>query len=243
MAELFCNYNVPFLSALAFVLVIGLLEGVTTILGFALSGFVDAFFDFDADVDMDFDFDADFDADVDADFDADTDGDVGPGVLSSLLSFINVGKVPLLILLILFCMSFGSVGMLIQTIFSEFIGSVNFITTLIAFGAALSLSVPFTRWFTKLFSKILPKEETSVIRARELIGKIATLTIGTSTIDRPAEACVEDRFGRKHYIRVIPLEEGESFTSGTELLLVEKQDNGIFKAVKNQNEHLTKENC
>lgn len=114
MWDLFiASENLPFSIALTLMVGIAILEGVTTILGVAVSELVDAMVpEFDADIDVDLDVDADADLDLGVDG---TDGADSVPALSQFLGWLRVGQVPVLILFILFLLSFGLGGMFTQS--------------------------------------------------------------------------------------------------------------------------------
>lgn len=90
---------------------------------------VDLDIDIDADVDMDIDVDADMDIDADADVDADGDMDMdGDGDKDftpfTILSWIGLGKTPLLILLALDFSTWGITGWILNTIVGGLTGSI-----------------------------------------------------------------------------------------------------------------------
>ena len=52
-----------------------------------------------------------------------------------------------------------------------------------------------------------------------------------ASFDRPAEAKVIDHHGTQHYVRVAPMDEDEKISSGTEVLLAEKEGD-VFRVTK-----------
>ena len=75
---------------------------------------------------------------------------------------------------------------------------------------------------------------TRAISRRSLIGRIATIALGTARQGEPAQARVRDRHGRAHYVMVLPDRADDVFEDGTEVLLV-KQDGAAFRAIENTN--------
>ena len=97
---LLATENLPFTVALSVMFGIAFLEGVTVLMGFALSGMLDTLLP-----DMDFDIEADLYSELEA-----------PSPFSRLLSWLRVGKVPMLMLLIIFLTAFGLIGLALQSI-------------------------------------------------------------------------------------------------------------------------------
>lgn len=85
---LFADYNTPYLFAISFVLLIGLLEILALICGHMLSGALDAHLDH---------------------YDSITTGHI-----SQALHYLNIGRLPALIVLCLLAGFFGLIGILLQ---------------------------------------------------------------------------------------------------------------------------------
>ena len=240
--------NLPFAIALTLMCGIGAIEVVSMLLGLGVSELIDNAIGFDSDVDVDvdvdFDVDVDVDFDVDVDMDMDLDADVVSiegkyegsldldmehGWLTSALAWLQLGKVPVLILFCAFLLSFGSIGLIGQWIVAGILGSP--ISALLAGPIAFIGALPLTRSFGKFFGRIIPKEETSAIRVEDLTGGVARIIIGTAKHDLPAEAKIVDEHGTAHYVRVIPQSEEEEFPRGTEVILT-KMDGNVFRATK-----------
>ena len=217
------SQNMPFTVSLAVMLGIAVLEGVMTLMGAGLSGFLDSLLpEIDADVDVDLGSDSSMGAsEVPA---------VTP--LSKLLGWLRVGKVPVLILLVIFLTGFGLLGLTIQSFVHNTAGF--FLPGLVASGIAFFLALPVVRVFGGAISAIMPKDETDAVAEKSLIGRIAVITIGTARKGSPAEAKVKDQHGLTHYVMVEPDLEDDTFASGTAVLLI-KQEGSVFKAIENTN--------
>ena len=85
---LFADYNAPYLFAISFVLLIGLLEIIAIICGHMLSGALDAHLDH---------------------YDSITTGNI-----SQALHYLNIGRLPALVILCLLAGFFGLLGVLLQ---------------------------------------------------------------------------------------------------------------------------------
>jgi len=203
--------NLPFTIALCIMLGIALLEGITTVLGFGLSGLLGHFM-------------PEVDADVDAS-DAGSDSSVG-----KLFGWLNVGRVPIMILFVIFLTIFGLSGYVVQTVTMEILGTMlpALLATLIAF----FISLPMVRTLGRIIGQLMPTDETEVISEATFIGRFATVTLGTATKGRPARAKFKDNYGTTHLIMVEPEQEDEEFTEGNVVLLTE-QVGGKFLAVRN----------
>lgn len=237
--------NRPFTIALGILIGIGLLEGLSQLIGLGFSNLLDSLLpdmDFDADLDLSVDLEAevDMDLDMDADIDADvtTGGPSGPGegvaglsgpnAFFSLLGWFHIGRVPTLVLLILFLFSFSLGGFGIQMAADRLFGSP--LSGPVASGAALVLAFLFVKVFGAACGRIIPKEETEAVSVESLIGREATIVLGTATVGRAAQAKVRDDHGKVHYLMVEPAEEGVAFRAGEGALLIERKG-AVFLAI------------
>ncbi len=212
--------NLPFTVALGLMAAIGLLEGVAALIGLGISGVLDSML---PDVDLP-------DIDADADFDL----HAGSG-LTKLLGWLHVGRVPVLVLMIIFLTSFGLCGLALQWFASNTIGFL--LPALVASIPSFLAALPCVRVAGGLLAKVIPKDETSAVSEDSFVGRVATLTLGTARRSEPAQAKLRDQFGQTHYVMVEPDETEEEFEAGTQVLLV-KRSGSIFQAIKNTSDAL-----
>lgn len=203
--------NSIFTIALTIMLFISILEGVTTLLGFGISSFLEGIF---PDVDLDV-----------------GSADVSEGVLSRLFSWLNYGKVPVLIIFICFLTAFGVVGYSLQYLIYGF--SSSLLPQTVAFPIALIISLPFVRLFTSLLEKVMPKDETSALSQNSFIGKVATIILGNANYGSPAEGKLKDKYGQTHYFMIEPESKEIEFIQGEDVLLSKENNNGFY-AIKNE---------
>lgn len=205
--------NIYFSIALTIMFGIAILEGVTLLFGFALSSVIDSLL---PDVDIDMDIKAELET---------------QSSLSKMLSWLRVGRVPVLMLLVVFLTSFGLLGIGIQSLSQSFTGSV--LPALIAVIPAFVLSIPMLRLFAILIEKIMPNDETYAVSEASFIGRVATLTLASATIGHPAEAKLKDKHGKTHYIMLEP--DGDFELPARSKVLIVNKENAVFKAIKNTN--------
>ncbi len=165
-------YNIPFIALIATAfLFLGLqfLGGDND-----MDHDVDLGGDFDADINLD----ADMDVDVDLDIDADADLDIDADGFHVLLGFLNAGRVPLSLLLMVFTFSWGALGMFYNAIFKTlWQGYPPW-----AFGVIFVLAAVSAGFNTRFGSKMLAglfKESSSASRPEALIGCVGTLISGS----------------------------------------------------------------
>ncbi len=219
MELLLAGENVAFSAALALMLVLALLEAVGMLFGASLAQTIDGMLP---------DMDLDADLDLDADVDAGGVGSAGGGALGGALSWLGVGKAPMLVLLVAFLFSFGVAGLVLQTAAQGVMG--RFIPGWFAAVPALAVALPGVRFFGLAVAKLIPKEETYAVSVNSFIGSTAIITVGIAAAGQPAEARLTDAHGRTHYVRVEPDQPGDSFPSGAAVRLLTREGN-IFKVV------------
>ncbi len=229
--------NMPFAIALTVMLGIAVLEGVAMLLGAGISGFIDSMLpELDVDVDIDVDLDADVDFDASPGIDASEVPAVAP--LSRFLGWLRIGKVPILILLVILLTSFGLIGFFIQSLTHNLSGF--YLPSSIASAASFAVSLPVMRVTALGLEKIMPKDETTAVTEQSLVGRVATITLGTAEKGSPAEAKVTDQHGLTHYVMLEPDEADTQFVSGQDVLLV-AYNGRVYAAIENTNTVLSQD--
>lgn len=211
--------NIPFTVSLVLMLAIGTLEVVFSLFGPGLSDLIEAGL-----------------PDMDHDIQVDGAGFEEVTPLSRILSWLRIGEVPLLMLLVVFLTAFGVIGLGIQ-----FVAMSVFKTllpgSLTAIGA-LAAAIPCVRTGGGLLKAVLPRDETQAVSEDSFVGKIAIITSGQAAHGKPAEARLQDQYKQTHYVFIEPDDEAEVFPSGTTVLIV-KKENSLFRAIRNPNAALT----
>lgn len=169
--------------------------------------------------------------------DLDADGpDAGSGIASGLLSWLYVGRAPLLILLAAFLTGFGLTGLILQAAVKVVFGF-HLWSWLAAIPAVIA-AAPFTRVVGIFFSRVMRQEESDAVSRETFIGKIAVVVRGEARPGFPAEAKLRDLTGTVHYVLVEPDETDAILPSGSEVLLV-KMDGAVFRAIMNPSRALS----
>lgn len=237
--------NLPFAAALALMIAFALLEGCGALVGMTFSKVIDSLLPEGlGDVDMGIDIDADLDVDADLDIDADADLDLAgldrvEAVASTplrILGWLCVGRVPILVLLVIFLTVFGLAGFAVQGTALALSGMT--LPGIVAAVPALFVAIPCVRLFGSWLAKVMPKEETSAVSRKSFIGAIAVIIRGHARPGEPAEAKFSDAHGQVHYVLVEPDLDDESFAAGDEVLLV-RQIGSKFTAIANTNPALS----
>lgn len=215
---LFLDQNGPFLVAIAVTLMIAVLELLGLVLGFGLSDLID---------DLLPDLGADADLDLDAEVDAEAMDVTHTNVFGLALGWLNVGRVPFLVLLLSFLTSFAVIGLVAQSLAGAVIGLVP---ALVAGPAAAVAALPVTRVASRLLARVVPREETYAVSEGLFVGEVATVTLGPVESANPGKAKVTDAHGNIHFLRVRAAKPGERFEPGSEVLLV-RRDGALFEAI------------
>ncbi|HEX8239834.1 MAG TPA: YqiJ family protein [Allosphingosinicella sp.] len=154
---------------------------------------------------------------VHLDLHADVDGG------GDLLGWLGIGRVPLLMLLVVFLALFGLVGLALQ----QFAGPLDL---WIAAPAAAAAALPLTGLGARGLARIMPGDETTAVSLDSLVGRRGTITIGTARRGSPAQARVSDIHGQVHYVMVEPYDDSHSIGEG-ETVRLDRREGNIFIAV------------
>ena len=241
------DQNTPFAVALGLMIAIALAEGVGTLMGLGLSSLIDSLL---PEVDL-----PDVDVpDVDApDFDADVSGGAlpgdieavgasadttvaGPGLFGRVLGWLCFGRVPALIIFVLFLTGFGLAGYIVQSLVQSTTGWL--LPGAVASGIAFAGALPFTRTTALGLSKIMPRDESDAVSRATFVGRPALVVQGNARKGLPAQARLRDPTGQSHYLQVEPDIDGEVLEQGTEIIIV-RQLGVTYTAIRNTNETLS----
>jgi Protein of unknown function (DUF1449) len=162
------------------------------------------------------------------------DADVGDhpdGAVSAALGWLHVGKVPLLVILVIFLTSFAVIGFAAQFAARALLGF--FLPLPVAVALVLVIGILGVRTLGAALGRVIPKDETSAVADVSLVGRVGTIVIGTASAGKPAEARIRDEFGATHYVMVEPEEADQTFVSGTSVLLVRHISGRRFHAIQN----------
>lgn len=136
------------------------------------------------------------------------------------LDWLNLGRVPIVVTLMVFFWIFGAVGLILQNVLLSALEWT--LPRWIAIPSVAVIAVTSLHWVIPPVARLLPKDETSAID-EDYVGRTAVITIGVARADLPAEARTRDRFGRDRYLQVVPDLPDETLPSGQEVLIVSKR--------------------
>ena len=220
MSWLLAPHNTVFAAAFVLLLGFALVEAVSLLMGLGLSDFLSDLLGLPDGMEPS----------------ADTPGEAETGVVGAFLSWLELGKVPVLVSLCVFLAAFSIPGMLLQQ--SLVTAGPGPLLQPVAGAIAFVAALPILKFANRLLGKIMPHDETSAFAPGLLIGRVGVVTIGTATPGRAAEVKVTGPDGRSHY--VMCLVTGEDVPQGGEVLLQSRdQATGLYHGVRNNNPDLS----
>ena len=145
------------------------------------------------------------------------DGDAG---LDRVLGWMYLGKVPSLVLLVLFLAGYALFGYGLQLVVHGLLG--HYLPGWVAGLAAVPSGMATVRSLGALVAHIIPRDETSAVSELSLIGRAGVISAGMARAGLAAQARVRDNHGRTHYLMVEPDLADEVFDEGAQILIVRK---------------------
>jgi hypothetical protein len=182
----------PFAVAAAIMLALGGIELLATLVGFSISELVGK--------------------------EVAVDSDSGNG-LGGLFLWINAGRLPLLILIILALGVFAVAGFFLQGLAH---GVGLSVPVSIAALAAAALSLPVIRVTSRGIARIIPRDETYVVNETDFIGHVAEVSIGPLDQGLPGRVRLKDVFGNWHSLVARASPESTPLPVGASVLLVDR---------------------
>jgi hypothetical protein len=189
-------------------LFIAILEGITALIGSGIFTFIDTLL-------------------PDLDLNLDTPDLNHAGYFTRFLSWIRVGSVPAVILLILFLTFFGLFGLSIQL--CRYAYWKTFLPPVWVSLPTFFLAMLMVRILGGIIAKIIPKDETDAVSEDSFVGRVAVITLGQARKGKPAQARLKDSHGQTHYVMVEPDSSETTFTQGQTVLLIQRKG-AVFEA-------------
>jgi len=154
---------------------------------------------------------------------------------ASLLGWLNIGRLPLLMVIVVFLFAFGVTGLVLQQLIAGVFRHPA--PAWLAGPLAAAIALPFTRVLGRLLARVLPGDETTAVSRETLVGRVAVIVTGAARFGSPAQARVRDAHGQTHYVMVEPDEDGQVFEQGTSVIIV-RNAGARFLAIRNESEAL-----
>jgi hypothetical protein len=168
---------------------------------------------------------------------------IGTGLLSHLdaffaihldggfLGWLHIGRVPLLVLIVLFLMGFAIVGLTLQWAVAGLVGVP--LPPLLASLIATACAVPAVHLLGGQIARHIPRDETSAISEESFVGRVARLTAASAMVGQPGQARLTDEHGQTHYLLVVPDDPEVRFARDDSVLIVSRASGSLFHAIRN----------
>jgi hypothetical protein len=141
-----------------------------------------------------------------------------PGMFGTAWDWLNAGRVPLLVLIMIMLAAFGSIGYMIEGVSHALIG---WLPTSFAAIPAFIAAFPVTRKGSLWVAKVVPRDESYVVEAGSLVGHTGTIVTGPLAKDTIARVKVKDAHGNHHFPWVRTKDPDLRLGNGDHVLLVE----------------------
>jgi hypothetical protein len=139
--------------------------------------------------------------------------------IGGLFLWINAGRLPLLILMILALGVFAIAGFLLQAV-AHSVGTAVPVT--LAALAALAISLPAIRVTSRSIAHIIPRDETYVVDEADFVGHVAEVSIGPLDQGLPGRVRLQDVFGNWHSVAARASPDSTALPVGASVLLVDR---------------------
>lgn len=195
----------------------------------------------EADTDVEVDAEAEIDTEVEAEHEIevqhDSDQEVETGsdlnVAQTVLSFLGVGKVPLSLLIICFCLTWGFVGYVSNHTFAHVLPPYMYVW--VSFAIAMVVSLLGVKVTSGILARLIPNFVTDVVAREQLVGSQATVTLPIGLTAGTAQ--LYDERGGFHEVRCITASGQDQIHSGTPVVLLdynEKERVYVVRTLPNQ---------
>lgn len=205
MELFFAPESWPFTVAVLLLLAIAVVESLALLIGMSLSGWLDHLIP-----------------------------DVAHGVEGtpdSWLDWLQVGKVPILVLLVVLLTAFAFLGYTLNGVVRNVFGF--YPPVLVSATVAFLGALPVVRMTSATIARLIPRDETTAVSFESLVGRVAVVVSGTARAGYPAEARVKSSHGQTLYVRVEPDDPDSRFGAGASVLLVKQISGSRFLAIAN----------
>lgn len=204
LANLTAPYFAPFSAALVVLIGLVVIEAVSSLAGKSASSVMEHLF---------------------GDHAPDADGDAAGDHIGGALDWLNAGRVPLLVLIVLVLTWFAVGGFILQSVLHAVLVPLPaWAATLVA----LALAIPPTRWTSRGLAHLVPRDETYVVRSSHFVGRTGTITVGPARRGVVARMRIQDAHGNWHFPKVEPFAADGVIPEGT-LVLVVEEDGGTLR--------------
>ncbi|UFZ02382.1 YqiJ family protein [Bradyrhizobium ontarionense] len=149
------------------------------------------------------------------------------GSISHVLSWINVGGVPLMICILLALGIFSMLGFLIQDV-ARLIAAA--LPPSAAGVLAAIVTVPLLRSSTRYAARLIPQDESYAVGLSDLVGRTGEVAVGPLDQGLPGRVRVRDIHGNWHTVTASAAPDSPPLPEGASVLLVDRKG-GRFVAI------------
>lgn len=153
------------------------------------------------------------------------------GPFDKVLGWLHLGRVPALILIVLFLAGFALTGFALNMVVHRVLGL--WVTPILAVPLAFITALPVVRILGGGIARVIPQDQTFAVTLDTLVGRVATIVSGTARHGYPAQGKVVNQHGQTLYIMIEPDQEGTQLETGASVLLVRQLSGTRFSAIPN----------
>jgi hypothetical protein len=156
------------------------------------------------------------------------------GAFFDILHWAKHKNVPVSIWVSIVLSVFSVIGFIIQTVaYMKLGGAINmFIVSIIALTPAIFIA----KWVSDVFGSFMFVDSTVAVTVNDLIGCDASIVIGVSTKETPAECKIIDKHGKPHYMMAVPFNASDTFSREDSLTIFEVNGNLVYVNKKDKKE-------
>jgi hypothetical protein len=202
----------PFAVAGLLILSIGVIEGIALLIGTTATGWLDSLLHHSPDALLHHSPDA-------------------PDTPDSWLGWLHLGKVPLLVLVVLFLALFALVGFALNLAAAGVFGAL--LPPLVAAPVSVVVALPLMRVCAGGIAHLIPSDQTYAVSLDTLVGRVAVIVSGTARLGYPTQGKVTSEHGQVHYVMVEPDAADVTFAQNDAVLLVKRLTGTRFQAIHN----------
>lgn len=137
--------------------------------------------------------------------------------LGEVFDWLNFGRVPFAILVMLLLVTFGMVGIMLWQILPALpVWSFAF--------AAAPAAVGVTKIMGGWIAHLLPQDESYAVNRDNLIGRRGVVTLGPLDDGPPGQIRVRDQHGELHNLRAAPADAGMAIEKGVEVVVIARAE-------------------
>lgn len=153
------------------------------------------------------------------------------GPIDNWLGWLHVGRVPALILIVIFLAAFSFTGLTANVVVHRLFGI--WVPVVISIPLAFVSAMPVVRVLGAGLARVIPKDESSAVTLDTLVGRVAVIVGGEARKGNPAQGKVVTDSGQTLYVMIEPDNDDGLLVNGEKVLLVRQLGGTRFTAIAN----------